>query len=79
MPASLKFAAVSSPSLVLLIDRSTEQGGYLQWDEGDISAYQSLLLSSEATNAASSQLVQHVLQYFQSCGFKFEYVLLPAV
>ena len=56
----------------------TEPGGYLQWDEADMSAFQSLVLSSEATNAASSRLVQHELQYLRACGFQNEYVLPSA-
>ncbi|KAL8794431.1 MAG: hypothetical protein Q9195_003018 [Heterodermia aff. obscurata] len=54
-------------------------GGYLQWDEADMSAFQSVLLNSQATNAASSRLVQHELQYLVNCGFKNEYVLLSTM
>ena len=60
------------------IDNPTEPGGYLQWDEVDSSSFQSLLLNSKATNAASSRLVQYELQHLQNCGIQVEYVLFLA-
>lgn len=49
-----------------------EPGGYLQWDEVDVGAYQAHSPSATISKAASQGMVEHFLAYVDACGFKFE-------